>query len=83
MKLFVWHGVLCDYTQGIAFAMAETEEQARKLASEGFERDYMRGVFGTPPEDTEFWTGVARAAIDGREPETHEEAYGTGIMGGG
>lgn len=29
MKLFVWEGVLTDYTSGIMFAIAETVEEAR------------------------------------------------------
>ncbi len=28
MKLFVWHKVLCDYTCGMAFAVAENLEEA-------------------------------------------------------
>jgi hypothetical protein len=30
-KLFVWECVYSDYTDGIAFALAETVEEARKL----------------------------------------------------
>jgi hypothetical protein len=29
-KLYVWEGVLTDYTDGIIFALAETAEQARE-----------------------------------------------------
>jgi len=31
MKLFVWHNVLTDYTDGIMFSLAENTEQARNL----------------------------------------------------
>lgn len=31
MNLYVWEGVLWDYTAGMALALAESEEQARKL----------------------------------------------------
>ncbi len=31
MKLFVWRDFRRDYTPGIAFAMANTEAQARKI----------------------------------------------------
>ena len=31
MKLFVWKNVLTDYTSGIAFALAENADEARKL----------------------------------------------------
>lgn len=29
MKLFVWHGALSDYTDGVMFALAETAEDAK------------------------------------------------------
>lgn len=31
MKIFVWQGFCPDYTDGLAFAVAETVEQAREL----------------------------------------------------
>jgi hypothetical protein len=31
LKLYVWEEVLCDYTCGIAFALAETKEEALEL----------------------------------------------------
>jgi len=31
LKLFVWEDVLTDYTPGIAFALAETEQEAREI----------------------------------------------------
>ena len=31
LKLYVWEDVLNGYTSGIAFALAETEEEARQL----------------------------------------------------
>lgn len=31
LKLFVWERVFCDYLCGIAFALAETPEEAREL----------------------------------------------------
>jgi hypothetical protein len=34
LKLYVWEGILCDYTCGIAFALAESVEEARKLVIE-------------------------------------------------
>jgi len=36
MKLYVWRGVFRDYTSGMAFAIAEDAEQARKLISAGW-----------------------------------------------
>ena len=31
MKLYVWDHVFCDYTCGVAFALAESVEHAREL----------------------------------------------------
>ena len=31
MKLYVWHEVLCSYTCGVMFALANSEEEARDL----------------------------------------------------
>lgn len=41
MKLFVWTGFCPDYTGGLAFAIAETHEQARQLVivAKGYEPD--------------------------------------------
>lgn len=34
LKLYVWEGVLRDYTNGIMFALAESAEDARKLIAD-------------------------------------------------
>ena len=39
MKLFVWEGVLTDYTSGIAFALAENAIEARKLILDKYEKE--------------------------------------------
>ena len=31
LKLFLWREVLCDYTDGVMFAIAETVDEAREL----------------------------------------------------
>jgi hypothetical protein len=31
LKLYVWEDVLCDYTTGVAFALAGSPEEAREL----------------------------------------------------
>jgi hypothetical protein len=41
-KLYVWDNYSCDYTPGIAFAVAKNVTQARKLISEKFEEVYLR-----------------------------------------
>lgn len=40
MKLYVWYGVLTDYTSGVIFAMASSEDAARRkiLADQTCER---------------------------------------------
>jgi hypothetical protein len=39
MKLFVWKDVLTDYKSGIAFALAENVDEARKLILEKYEKE--------------------------------------------
>jgi hypothetical protein len=50
LKLYVWRGdgVLQDYTSGIAFALADSAEQARTLLRESIETD--QGFLGKEPE---------------------------------
>lgn len=35
LMLYVWEGVLTDYTSGMAFAIAESKEEAAKIAAHG------------------------------------------------
>ena len=37
MKLYVWDDVLCDYTSGIMFAIAESEEDAKKIIMKNYD----------------------------------------------
>ena len=39
LKLYVWEGVLADYTNGIAFAMAGTVEEARQAIYDKCEKE--------------------------------------------
>ena len=39
LKLFVWENVLTDYTSGIAFALAENVEEARKIILDRFKTE--------------------------------------------
>ncbi len=36
MKLFIWAGILSDYTDGIAFALAGSVEEARELIAKKY-----------------------------------------------
>lgn len=50
LKLYVWEDVMYNYTEGIAFALAETEEEARELiAGREYGSMFVRECFDTPP----------------------------------
>ena len=36
LKLFVWEDVLCDYTCGVAFALAPDVETARRMCADDY-----------------------------------------------
>lgn len=44
LKLYVWEGVLEDWTSGIMFALAENADDARKLIADkmGYETDDLK-----------------------------------------
>jgi hypothetical protein len=45
LYLFVWEGVLPDYTDGIAFALAENRAQAKALLiADGVPKDHWKGT---------------------------------------
>lgn len=58
MKLFVWRDVLCDFGCGIAVAMAETVEEARKLLIED-NKSLFGEVMNTEPEIYEEPKGIS------------------------
>lgn len=67
LKLFVWKDVLCDWTCGVVFALAKSEEQARQLIL----------------EDGEDWEqNVLKSSISG-SPEVYDSPKGFHIWGGG
>src|SRR5690348_5914443 len=52
VRLYVWDGVLTDYSSGIAFAMAESEEEARRVILEkaqDYEKDLLERDMAQPP----------------------------------
>lgn len=53
MKLFVWTGFCPDYTDGIAFAIAETIEQAQQMVivAKGYE-PFDWGALSVHPVDS-------------------------------
>lgn len=74
MKLFVWERVFCDYSCGIAFALANTKEEAIELIANSYE------------EDTESWfyKDIVRKLTE-TEPNIHNigENIGYMVKGGG
>jgi hypothetical protein len=59
-RLYVWTDILCDYTCGVAFALASSVEEARQVildrAEQGWQRDYYADAIKGDPDvyDTPF-----------------------------
>lgn len=43
-KLYVWEGVLADYTEGIMFAYAKSAEGAREVIIDKFKNSCWKGI---------------------------------------
>ena len=67
LKLYVWYGVFTDYTDGIAFAMADSVDEARRLVA-GSDSDVYR-------------ERIAKELS--KEPEVFDGPHGDYIWGGG
>jgi hypothetical protein len=68
LKLYVWDGVLCDWTCGIAFALAPSAEEAKEmLMKQGLEQDY-------------YWKGLQLQGVD---PIEVTDASAFVVYGGG
>lgn len=52
LRLFVWTGVLCDYTEGVMFALAHNVDEARALLLAGCEYLPENDLAKTPDEYT-------------------------------
>jgi len=61
MKLYIWKEVLCDYTCGIAFAMANSLEEAKQVIRDSVDEYYCVDdtVFYKEPEVYEIPYGFA------------------------
>lgn len=70
MKLFLWTNVLRDYSPGVIFAVAETEEQAKELV---MQHEDPEGVL--PPS-------FVREEMDRNPPQVIEEPFGFWLWGG-
>jgi hypothetical protein len=75
VKLYLWREVLSEYTDGCAFAIAETEEEAKEQLRNTFE-------FADPWGQ---WSPFAEPGFYWPEPEVHEltEPFGFWRYGGG
>lgn len=67
MKLYIWKEVFSDWTDGIAFAMANSKEEAIELI--------VKNVWWNE--------STTHAYLDNKEPEIYETPYGFAIWGGG
>ena len=74
LKLFVWENVLEDWEPGIAFAFAETAEQAKDLITNNL---IEQKVWGR--DSAKHWNGLM---LDGVSPKIIDSPRGWGIMGG-
>lgn len=73
MKLYLWEGVLRDYSEGVMFALAENEEQARtviiaRVVAEGW--------------DTK-WIEQVKKELTQSGPSVIDEPFGFCLWGGG
>ena len=76
LKLFVWTGFYPNYAGGLAFAVAETEEEAKEMVIEATNIDTDRGEgpeYGIPP--IEWGTLEVRSLTSG-------EKFAYGVLGG-
>ena len=76
LKLFIWTGFYPNYAGGLAIAVAETEEEAKKMVIEAtnIEPNECRGQdYGIPP--IEWGTLQVRSLTSG-------EKFAYGVLGG-
>lgn len=78
MKLYIWNGVLTDWSDGIAFAMAESLDEAHKVLLRGYHGDDC-DVDGIMSGDV---VSCLWNEIQFKEPEVHESPYGFAMYGG-
>ena len=77
MKLYIWRNVLCDWTCGIMFAMANSIEEARVLIINDWLEDDVE------PEWRIRRAEAINYEISMHDPEVHEMPYGSYCTGGG
>ncbi len=80
MKLYVWHNVLADYTEGMVCVMAESEEAAR--ASLKAESIFEINGKGERVQSTWVVDAIAKDIVD-NEPLVLEAGEWSFVWGGG
>lgn len=81
MKLYIWDRVFCDYTAGVAFAMAPTLQEAYEAVKHSYcspthpQYDHIIRHCGHFEDDG--------CLIDGQSASEHGETTGHHIYGGG
>lgn len=76
-RLYIWHDVFCDYTCGVAFAIARSAAEARKAIAESAAGDY-------PKDMRDYITRLALKELRDR-PKTRkvDASFGHRVCGGG
>lgn len=82
MKLWVWNDVLEDYTSGIAFALGDTPEAARRAVIEKFVEDECWGYAKGSEQYRRLRESVQQAAEGEFAAEPVEMAAGYCYGGG-
>ena len=67
LKLYVWDGVLTDYTDGVAYALARSPEEAKELLMKAGIRD-------------QYWNGLK---LDGQDYQEYDGPVAGFVYGGG
>lgn len=65
LKLYVWEGVLTDWSSGMAFALAESEEEAWKMVERDLESYEVTDLRENCPHPTEYTTPMAKCIWGG------------------
>lgn len=78
MKMFVFEDVLHDYTSGMCMIVAESLEQAQKLAFERFGDDWRKQTFEEFREQSGFGSFEGEYEVQGVEAGIKHYVYGGG-----
>lgn len=78
MKMFVFEDVLHDYTSGMCMIVAESLEQAQKLAFECFGDDWRKQTFEEFRKESGFGSCEGEYAVEGVEEGIKHYVYGGG-----